>query len=75
MAIRTETYELNGRQFTHTWSDDDRYILGGEPYGQYAEANDPTELGRTYVEGDLMPPEDIAAQTEEVLSILMGVSE
>lgn len=75
MAIRTETYELNGRQFTRTWSDDDRYIIGGEPYGQYSEANDPSEFGRVYTEGELMPPEYIAAQAEEVLSILMGVSE
>lgn len=73
--IRTETYMLGEREFTRTWSDDNRYILGGEPYGQYAEANDPTELGRTYVEGEFMPPEDIAEQAEEVLNILVGVSE
>ncbi len=73
--IRTETYMLGERELTRTWSDDNRYILGGEPYGQYAEANDPTELGRTYVEGEFMPSEDIASQAEEVLNILMGVSE
>lgn len=71
--IRTETYELNGRQFTRTWSDDNRYILGGEPYGQYTEANDPSEFGRTYVEGDKIPDEEISA--EDALNILMGVGE
>lgn len=71
--IRTETYKLNGRQFTRTWSDDDRYILGGEPYGQYTEANDPTEFGRTYVEGDKIP--DVEITEEDALNILMGVEE
>lgn len=71
--IRTETYELNGRQFTRTWSDDDRYILGGEPYGQYTEANDPSEFGRTYVEGDKIP--DVEITGEDALNILMGVEE
>ena len=41
----------------------------------YAEACDPAELGRVYTEGDPLPPEEIAAQAEEVLNILMGVSE
>ena len=73
MAIRTETYMLGEREFTRTWSDDNRYILGGEPYGEYTEANDPSELGRTYVEGDTIPDVEIAA--EDALNILMGVEE
>lgn len=75
MAIRTETYELNGRQFVRTYSDAGRYVVGGAPYGVYSEANDPADLGRTYVEGDRMTDEDIAAQAEEIIDILMGVSE
>lgn len=58
MAIVTEIYELNGRQFARTYSDAGRYIIGGEPYGEYAEANDPAEYGRIYTEGDVMPPEE-----------------
>lgn len=73
MAIRTKTYMLGEREFTRTWSDDDRYILGGEPYGQYTEANDPTELGRTYVEGEKMSDDEFTA--DELLDILMGVEE
>lgn len=71
--IRTETYMIGEREFTRTYSDANRYVVRDGV--EYTEANDPTELGRVYTEGDLMPPEDIAAQAEEVLNILMGVSE
>ena len=71
--IRTETYMLGEREFTRTWSDENRYVVRDGV--EYSEANDPSEFGRVYTEGELMPPEDIAAQAEEVLNILMGVSE
>lgn len=71
--IRTETYMLGEREFTRTWSDANRYVVRDGV--EYSEANDPSEFGRVYTEGELMPPEDIAAQAEEVLNILMGVSE
>lgn len=58
MAIRTETYELNGRQFVRTWSDEHRYIVGGNPEGNYPEANDPADLNRQYTEGEVMPREE-----------------
>ena len=51
MAIVTETYEINGRQFVRTYSNTNRYVVGGEPYGAYTEANDPADANRTYVEG------------------------
>lgn len=55
MAIKTETYELNGRLFVRTWSDANRAVVrDGIAYG---EANDPAELGRIYTEGDLIPDE------------------
>lgn len=71
--IRTETYMLGDREFTRTYSDANRYVVRDGV--EYSEANDPSEFGRVYTEGELMPPEDIAAQAEEVLNILMGVSE
>ena len=71
--VRTETYILGEREFTRTWSDANRYVVRDGV--EYSEANDPSEFGRVYTEGELMPPEDIAAQAEEVLNILMGVSE
>lgn len=71
--IRTETYMLGEREFTRTWSDENRYVVRDGV--EYTEANDPSEFGRVYTEGELMPPEDIAAQAEEALNILLGVSE
>ena len=71
--IRTETYMIGEREFTRTYSDANRYVVRDGV--EYTEANDPSEFGRVYTEGELMPPEDIAAQAEEVLNILMGVSE
>ena len=68
MAIRTETYELSGRQFVRTWSDSHRYVVGGSPEGKYTEANDPAEFGRTYVEGDLIPREDWENDPDEATS-------
>ena len=58
--IVQENYTLNGRDFVRTWSDAGRYVVR-DGVG-YTEANDPAELGRTYTEGDPMPPEDFDAQ-------------
>lgn len=71
--IVQEHFDVNGRDFIRTYSDAGRYIMrDGE---NYSEACDPAEFSRVYTEGDMMPPEDITAQAEEVLNILMGVSE
>ena len=44
---------------TKTYSDAGVLIHGGEPEGDYIEAIDPTELGRTYTETDIpIEPED-----------------
>lgn len=68
--IITETYMLNGREFTRTYSDANRYVVRDGI--EYSEANDPSEFGRTYTEGDVMEENTDA---EEILDILMGVSE
>lgn len=71
--IVTETYELNGWQFVRTYSDANRYVVrDGIEYG---EANDPAEFNRQYTEGNLMTDEEIEAQAQEILNIIMGVSE
>lgn len=71
--IVQETYELNGRQFVRTYSDANRYVVrDGIEYG---EANDPAEFGRTYTEGNLMTDEEIESNAQEILDIIMGVSE
>ena len=51
MAIVQETYTLNEHQYVRTYSDAGRYVVGGEPYGEYDEANDPIEFNRVYTEG------------------------
>ena len=71
--IVQETYELNGRQFVRTYSDANRYVArDGVEYG---EANDPAEFNRQYTEGNLMTDEEIESNAQEILNIIMGVSE
>lgn len=71
--IVQEHFDVEGRDFVRTYSDAGRFVVrDGE---SYSEACDPAEFGRVYTEGELMPSEDIAAQAEEVLNILMGVTE
>ena len=49
-----------GNGLVKTYSDKGMYIKGGVPEGLYAEAIDPKELGRVYVETDepILQPED-----------------
>lgn len=73
MAIIQENYVLNGRQYTCTYSNANRYVVGGVPEGAYTEANDPTEFGRAYVEGDViegdaLTADEIVQAIEEVLA-------
>ena len=73
--IVTESFAVNGRQFIRTYSDAGRYAVGGEPYGEYAEACDPAGSGRTYTEGAVMPADlDTLTAKAEAFDILMGVS-
>lgn len=71
--LRTETLTIGGKQFVRTYSDAHRYVVGGVPQGEYTEAIDPAELGRTYTEGDIIPDEGDEAQ--ELLDIITGVIE
>ena len=63
--IRTETITIGGKQFVRTYSDEHRYVVGGVPQGEYTEAIDPAELGRTYTEGDIISDYDDDATEEE----------
>lgn len=72
--IVQEHIEIDGRDFIRTYSDSGKYVVGGEPYGEYEEACDPAELGRTYTEGELMPPDEQTIEDKaEAYDILMGV--
>lgn len=71
--IILEHIDVKGRDFIRTVSSVGRYVVrDGE---EYSEACDPAEFGRTYTEGDLMPPaerEDELAAKAEAYDILMG---
>ena len=74
MAIKTEYFTVNGRDFIRTFSDANRYVVRDGI--EYSEACDPAEFGRVYTEGDLMPQnESTLADKAEAYDILMGVSE
>lgn len=55
-----------------TYSDIGMKIHGGMPEGDYDEAYDPIDSGRTYVETDIPIEEDATA--EEIVNILTGES-
>jgi len=71
--IVTETLIIDGREFVKTYSDAGVKIHGGFPVGDYDEAVDPKDSGRTYTETDI--PIEGETDAEEILNILMGVSE
>lgn len=68
--IKTETVTINDKQFVRTYSDAGFLIHGGSPEGDYAEAIDPADSGRTYTETDIPAEED--AEAQEILDILLG---
>lgn len=67
--IKTETVN----NLIHTWSDLGMKIHGGYPEGDYDEAYDPIDSGRTYIETNI--PIDDDGTKEEAYDILMGESE
>ena len=56
--IVQEYYMVGERQFVRTYSDANRYVVGGVPEGEYTEANDPVDVGRTYIEGGIISGEE-----------------
>lgn len=56
--ICTEEKKISSRYFVHTWSDEHRYVVGGNPAGEYDDAWDPKTAHRTYTEGDIIEEED-----------------
>lgn len=73
MAIITEHFLVGERDFVRTFSDRGVMIHGGVPESDYSEACDPAELNRTYTETDI--PIDGESTAEEIVDILMGVTE
>ena len=66
--IIQEHFTVNGREFTRTYSDTNRYVVRDGV--EYSEANDPSEFGRTYEEGDIM--DDGETNAQEILDIILG---
>ena len=66
--IKTEI----ANNLVHTWSDSGMKIHGGMPEGDYDEAYDPIDSGRTYTETNIPIEEDATA--EEIVNILTGES-
>lgn len=80
--IITEQVTIRGRAYIRTVSDAGRYVVRDGVV--YTEAVDPVDSGRTYTEGDVLPPE-VTETTEaeriaeataaEALAILRGETE
>ena len=71
MAIQTEHFDINGRDFIRTYSDANRYVVRDGV--SYSEACDPAEFNREYTEGEVM--EESASDAEEIINILTGEEE
>lgn len=67
--IIVERVNLDGHDFTHTYSDDDRYVVRDGM--SYFEAWDPAEYGRTYTEGEKIEDSDTTT-ADELLAIILG---
>ena len=55
--IVVEHVIINNTDFTRTYSDAGRFVVRNDEV--YTEAYDPASFGRTYEEGDLIPPEEL----------------
>lgn len=71
--IVQEHFDVNGRDFIRTYSDAGVLIHGGVPEGDYTEACDPAEFGRTYTETDIpIEPTSDTEDKAEAYDILVG---
>lgn len=72
--VVTETVYIDGREFTKTYSDDNKYVV--REGAAYTEAYDPAEFGRTYTEGEEIPyTEPTEEEYAQAGRIMMGVEE
>lgn len=71
--IIVERLMIDGREFTRTYSDDNRYVVRDGI--SYDEAVDPAEYGRTYTEGEKKEEREEEATAQEILDILLGGEE
>ncbi|MBQ6679570.1 MAG: hypothetical protein IJM76_06055 [Lachnospiraceae bacterium] len=73
--IVTEQFTEGGTTFVRTYSDKGMKIHGGFPEGDYDEAVDPAEFGRTYTETNIPINDDESEEetdAEDLLNIIIG---
>lgn len=63
-----ETVTINGQQYEHVYSDENRQVCRGEQC--WDEVYNPLNTGRTYTEGE--PIVETEATADEILGILLG---
>lgn len=70
--IIVENITMNGKEFTYTYSDANRYVVRDGI--SYSEAYDPAEFGRTYTEGNIIEEDETEEknESEEILDIILG---
>lgn len=73
MAIVQEHITESGNDYIRTYSDAGMMIHGGSPEGDYSEAIDPADNGRTYTETNI--PIEADGTAEEIVEILTGSAE
>lgn len=78
--LKQETMQINGKDFIHTWSDADKYILQKETNILYSDAIDISPCPYTYEESDQsieMDEEEGSSSQEykEAFDILVGEGE
>jgi len=66
-----EHFFIRAREYVRSYSDKGVKIYGGFPEGDYDEAQEPADFGRTYTETEI----PVDADAEEIVDILMGVEE
>ena len=72
MAIIQETFYIDNREFTRTYSNAGRYVV--REGAEYVEACDPAEYNRQYIEGGIIE-DDEPSTAEEIVNILTGGAE
>lgn len=72
MAIQTEKFFIDEREFIRTYSDANHYVIRDNV--AYIEACDPSEFERVYTESDEIIPneEDSTSELKTILNIILG---
>ena len=67
-------YEPYGEGLVRAYSDQGKFIHGGFPEDDYADAIDPVDTHRTYIETDIDIEPDEEVTDSEALAIITGAT-